>query len=114
MVTRCSPDWPTDFQSVTTKRRCEQDLSKQEVAPTDRDQLQRISPVSTQKVTYKNVFCARCNGVPLNATIYDWTPIIACSKNVSGNPTMKHCITEMAHCSDIDDCIAEVHLLVIH
>ena len=111
MVTHCSPNWPTDFKSATTKTQCEQDhRDKQEVTPTDKDQFRRISPVSTEKVTYKNVFCAQCNGIPPNATIYDWTPIIACSQNFSGKLSawlivLEGCISQyISYC--IGGCIS--------
>lgn len=57
MVTQCSHDWPND----TIRTNCENPLQK--LTSSSPDHTRYLPVVSQQNITFRNLYCALCNGV---------------------------------------------------
>lgn len=57
MVTQCSHDWPND----TMRTNCENPLQK--LTSSSPDHTRYLPVVSQQNITFRNLYCALCNGV---------------------------------------------------
>lgn len=77
MVSDCASDWPKDAIGREIRRNC----------TSPNNSVARVlfsSPVSTSKVTYKNIYCAVCNRESNWTDVHFWRPYLHCT-NVLGS-----------------------------